>query len=114
MSYVKKAGGKVYGMTLTSAEKKAMDMEIQRQLIEYDRKNAREIDAIVLWELRRQFGFGPKRLRRFYDNFAASLDALLKRYEMDNSDQVWLCTHQLKEDGIDLEQWEKERTETTM
>lgn len=30
--YLKKAGGKVYGAVLTAAEKKAMDMEIQREL----------------------------------------------------------------------------------
>lgn len=35
---VKKAGGKVYGAVLTAAEKKAMDLEIQRELAEYDRK----------------------------------------------------------------------------
>lgn len=28
--YVKKAGGKVYGATFTTAEKKAMEMEISR------------------------------------------------------------------------------------
>ena len=33
---VKKAGGKVYGAVLTAAEKKAMDLEIQRELAEYD------------------------------------------------------------------------------
>lgn len=32
---VKKAGGKVYGAVLTAAEKKAMDLEIQRELAEY-------------------------------------------------------------------------------
>ncbi len=37
---------------MSAAEKKAMDMEIQRQLAEYDRKHIREIDALVLWELR--------------------------------------------------------------
>lgn len=31
---VKKAGGKVYGATFTAAEKRAMDMEIKRQLAE--------------------------------------------------------------------------------
>lgn len=36
---VKKAGGKVYGAVLTAAEKKAMDLEIQRELAEYDRKH---------------------------------------------------------------------------
>ena len=41
---VKKAGGKVYGAVLTAAEKKAMDLEIQRELAEYDRKHIAEID----------------------------------------------------------------------
>lgn len=36
---------------LTAAEQKAMNMEIQRQLVEYDRKNELELDAIILWEL---------------------------------------------------------------
>lgn len=55
---VKKAGKRVFGAVMSAAEKKAMDMEIQRQLAEYDRKHIREIDALVLWELREQLGFG--------------------------------------------------------
>lgn len=51
---VKKAGKRVFGAVMSAAEKKAMDMEIQRQLAEYDRKHIREIDALVLWELREQ------------------------------------------------------------
>ena len=35
---VKKAGGKVYGAIFTAAEKKAMDMEINRQIIEADKR----------------------------------------------------------------------------
>ena len=94
---------------MSAAEKKAMDMEIQRQLAEYDRKHIREIDALVLWELREQFGFGNKRLKKFYDNFAHGIEALISRYEMEQGDDVWLCTHKLKEIGCDLEAWEKER-----
>lgn len=60
---VKKAGKRVFGAVMSAAEKKAMDMEIQRQLAEYDRKHIREIDALVLWELREQLGFGNKRLK---------------------------------------------------
>lgn len=51
---VKKAGKRVFGAVMSAAEKKAMNMEIQRQLAEYDRKHIREIDALVLWELREQ------------------------------------------------------------
>ena len=88
---------------------KAMDMEIQRQLAEYDRKHIREIDALVLWELREQLGFGNKRLKKFYDNFSRGIEALIRRYEMEQGDDVWLCTYKLKEIGCDLEKWEKER-----
>ena len=48
---VKKVGGKVYGADFTAAERKAMNLEIERQLAEYSRKHANEIDAIILWQL---------------------------------------------------------------
>ena len=94
---VKKAGKRVFGAVMSAAEKKAMDMEIQRQLAEYDRKHIREIDALVLWELREQLGFGNKRLKKFYDNFSRGIEALIRRYEMEQGDDVWLCTYKLKE-----------------
>ena len=46
---IKKAGGKVFGAVLTAAEKKAMDMEINRQIVEADRRYADDIDAMVLF-----------------------------------------------------------------
>lgn len=76
---VKKAGGKIYGAVLTSAEKKAMNMEIERQLAEYTRK--------------------------FFDRFSVEIDALVKYYEMDDEDAEWLCTRKLLDMGIDVEKW---------
>ena len=61
--HIKKAGGKVYGAILTAAEKKAMDIEIQKELAEYDRKHIAEIDATILGVLNEPFGFGAQRLR---------------------------------------------------
>lgn len=104
---VKKAGKRVFGAVMSAAEKKAMGMEIQRQLAEYDRKHIREIDALVLWELREQLGFGNKRLKKFYDNFSRGIEALIRRYEMEQGDDVWLCTYKLKEIGCDLENGRK-------
>lgn len=40
---VKKAGKRVFGAVMSAAEKKAMDMEIQRQLAEYDRKHKMDV-----------------------------------------------------------------------
>lgn len=106
---IKKAGGKVIGAQLTAAEKKAMNLEIQKQLGDYTRKHALEIDALFLWFLHEEFGFGLKRLKRVFTRFAPRLEALCNRYEMHNEgDDIWLCTKMLKEIGADLEEWEKE------
>lgn len=104
---VKKSNGRVYGATLTAAEKKAMDLEIQRQFAEYLSKSEDEISAIILWELHEQFGFGPKRLKDFYIHFGKSVKDLIARYELDSSDDIWLCTRKLKEIGVDLDKWKK-------
>ena len=102
---VKKYKGNVFGADLTAAEKKAMDIEIKRQLAEYERNHAIELEAIILWVLHEQLGFGEKRLRRFHDGFAPEIDALLKRYEMDDADETWLCMKKLKDVGIDITKW---------
>ena len=94
----------VYRPRLSTGERQAMDMEIKRQCAEYDKRNATEIDAMVLWILHQEFGFGPERLRRFHERFFAGMDALVKRYEME--DEAWLCTQKLREYGVDVEEWE--------
>lgn len=108
MPNFKRFGSRIYGVQFNAKEKAALDKEIQRQCAEFDQKNQNEIDALILWLLHEKFGFGMKRLRRFYDLFHTEFDALVKRYEMDEDDAVWLCTHKLKEYGLDIEQWNKE------
>lgn len=93
---------------LTAAEKKAMDLEIQRELAEYDRKHIAEIDATILWVLHEQFGFGAQRLRTYYDAFHDRIKELVSRYEMEAQDDIWLCTQMLKRIGVDVEAWHKE------
>lgn len=105
---IKKSGGKVFGAALTAAEKKAMDMEINRQIAEADRRYTDDIDAMVLYTLRVHLGFGAKRLRRFYEAFSAEHDRLIQHYEMPD-DFVWLCKEKLKEIGVDVEAWNRER-----
>lgn len=105
---IKRSGKHIYGAVLTAAEKKAVDIEIQKELAEYTRKHNTEIAALVLRELRRQFGFGEKRLRQFYEGFDKGIEELINRYEMEESDDIWLCTRELKGDGIDIEKWREE------
>lgn len=107
---VKKAGGKVFGAVLSAAEKKAMDMEINRQIVEADRRYTDDIDAMVLYTLRVHLGFGKKRLRKFYDAFSAEHDRLIQYYQMPD-DYTWLCKEMLKRIGVDVEAWNHERRE---
>lgn len=102
---VKKAGGKVYGATFTAAEKRAMDMEIKRQLAEYTRKYEADLNATILYVLHEQLGFGEQRLKKFFDRFSVEIDALVKYYEMDEEDAAWLYTRKLLDMGIDVEKW---------
>lgn len=67
-----------------------------------------DIDAMVLYTLMVHLGFGPKRLRRFYEAFSAEHDRLIQHYEMPD-DYTWLCKEKLKEIGVDVEAWNKER-----
>lgn len=107
---VKKAMGKVIGAQLTSKEQEAMNIEILKQLTEFTHKHKVEIDALFLWFLHEEFGFGHKNLMRAYTKFAPLLSELCDRYDMHKEgDAIWLCTKKLKDYGIDLEQLEKER-----
>ena len=62
---IKQYRGQVFGADLTAKERKAMEMEINRQIVESDRKYRDDVDIMMLYALRVHLGFGRKRLRRF-------------------------------------------------
>lgn len=105
---VKTAFGKIFGARLNAAEQKAMDIEIKKQLAEWTKKHENEIEAMVLWQLHEEFGFGHERLKRFHDKFSENMDNLVERYMIDDDDQAWLCTHKLNNYGINIEKWNDE------
>ena len=106
---VKKFGGKPYGVELTSQERKAMTLEINRQILESDRKYRENIDALILYVLMAHYGWKKKRLRKFWDVFILEHKALREFYQMDESgDAEWLAHRKLKEIGVDIHQWYKE------
>lgn len=107
---VKKHGNKVYGAVFTAAEKKAVELEVKRQLLEANQQFFSDVDATILYTLKEHLGFGKKRLRQFYDAFHAERDNMVKHYEMPD-DYPWLCKTMLKRIGVDLEAWEQERRE---
>lgn len=111
--FVKKIGKEVFGTVLTKDEKKGLDIELKKELAEYDQKHAAELDAFILWELHTQLGFGKKRLKRFFDKFDPAMQTMIEHYCMNGSDREWLCTEKLKEIGVDINQWNDESGKVT-
>ncbi len=106
---VKKFNGKPYGVEFTAAERKAMDMEINRQIALKDEKYQEDIDAMILYVLMVHYGWKKKRLRKFWKAFIAEHKALREYYQMDKpGENEWLAHRMLKEIGVDVHQWYKE------
>lgn len=96
--------------------KAAMEAEADRMAREamdrLNQLNELEIDAMVLYILHEQYGFGEKRLKRFYDSFSLGIRELGDRYDMEKFDErIWLCQRKLKEIGIDISEWAKDADE---
>lgn len=109
---IKKHNGKIYGADFTKAEQKAFNIEVEKQLAEWNHEHDRELTAMSLWILHEEFGFGPERLKKFFTHFYNDIYALNARYLADegenNINSLFLCSLKVKEYGIDLEAWEKE------
>ena len=95
---------------MNSSAKNAMMAEINRQILESDKEFSIEFDAMILWTLHIIYGFGEKRLKRFWDGFAKEHQRLRDRYQFEPEDDGWLYRYLLKEHtGIDLEKWYQEQ-----
>ena len=104
----KKYNGKIFGVQLNKNEQRALDQEINRQIIENDRRFDMDKESSILWMLHVHFGFGPKRLKKAWELFYSETVKLREYYQMEQEDDGWLARQKLKEIGCDVEQWFKD------
>ncbi len=105
----KKHKGKPYGAVFTAQERKAMNLEIDRQIAERDKKYKEDIDALILYVLMAHYGWKKKRLHGFWKAFIAVHKELRDFYQMDKpGDAEWFAHRALSEIGVDVRQWYKE------
>lgn len=97
----KEAADKAYDMLMQSAE-----AEINRQIIENDKKYTVDLDATIMYTLHEHFGFGRIRLRRFWDAFIEDHKELRERYGAGYGPQK--CIDELLRIGVDVEAWNAE------
>lgn len=108
---IKRSGKMIFGANLSSAERKALNIEIGRQLDEWNKKNITEVDACILWTLYFHYEWTREQLRDFYNAFHTHMNELSDYYQMGKSEYPWLCTQKLKDIGIDLEKWEADKND---
>ena len=94
--------------SMSKEEKRALQAEVSRQARQISDRFAIEIDATIHWALHEKFGFGPERLRRFYDCVYESREMLLQRYDM-HDDAEFILLHKLREIGVDVQKWSAEQ-----
>lgn len=102
--------GQIYKVDLTAKEQRAMDEEINRQLVAKHLEFTDDVDYMIMRILHNHFRFGLTRLRRFYDAFCAENDALVKHYEMTDA-SVYIARKEMNEIGCNIEKWNSERSE---
>ena len=103
---IKKFCGKPYGVELSASERKAMTLEINRQIMEKDEQYKEDIDAMILYVLMVHYGWKKRRLRKFWNAFIKEHRALRDHYLMnDPGDNEWLAHWKLKDIGVDIHQW---------
>ena len=85
--------------------------EIKKQILEHDRAFDLEYESIILYTLHTEFGFGAKRLRRFWEARDKAHEEMRERYEFEeHSERAWLARRKLKDElGIDIEKWYNEK-----
>jgi hypothetical protein len=93
-------------LSLTNKERKALEDEIDRQMARNVKNLSVDLQALVLWMLREQLGFGKKRLLRFQKAFLPMIRELQRFYEVRSADDTdFICKYKLKQEvGIDVEE----------
>ena len=92
-------------LPLTNRERKALESEINRQTAKNVKNLSLNLQALVLWQLHEQLGFGKKRLLRFQSAFLPMIQELQRFYELENASETdFVCRYKLKNEvGIDVE-----------
>ena len=91
----------------TAEEQKAMNEEIENQLLEFVGDNLLEIEALMMVQLREQLHFGKKRLKRFYMGFMPSIYDFMVNRIKEGGDKSSI--ERLSDYGVPIEEWALER-----
>lgn len=93
-------------LPLPNKTRKAIEDELRRQTGENVRNLSLNIQALVLWYMRKKYRFGKKRLLDFQKDFLPLIQELQEYYQLEDAKETeFVCVKKLKDEvGIDVEQ----------
>ena len=94
---------------MTPNDWRRLKPEVKKAVNELFERKCLDHDTYILWILWKRFGFGPVRLKRFFDGWKDILK------EMDNYEDLTAekMREALKRElGVDLNLWEEKQTES--
>ena len=91
----------------TKPQRAAIKAEAVKQVYEARERLFHDMDAVIMWTLHEEFGFGEKRLKRFFNAFVKTYRQLQDFYELGN-ETSFVCKEKLKQIGVDVDAWNKE------
>ena len=90
----------------TASEKKMATILAQDYLKKSLPLVIQNLEALILYQLHEQFGFGKQRLLTFFNHTTPMIKEMLEWANWDTDEEaIWLCKYKLKEEvGIDLDE----------
>lgn len=98
-----------YKIPLSPGQRKAEKREIAELVKQVTESTALELEAIFMWAAHEKWGKGKKSLREYYDFVADNIESLVNHYEVGEDGRKFILLYKLKEIGVDLEAWHRER-----
>ena len=89
---------------MTPEQRKSMNREINKQIAENEKQFSKDYDATSLWAMHLAFGVGKTRMLRYLRIWKKEHEKLLNYYKMKTEDSGWLCTRNLSEIGIEIDE----------
>ena len=88
----------------TAAQRKALRAECVKEFDTLLENLNRDVYIQLLHFFRFKRGYGMKRLKALADDLKEVLSGIHARYELSESDTVWICEQQLKNSGINIDE----------
>ena len=89
---------KVYDARISFEVRKAVEEEFQKRFL--------DMDTVILWILHKRFGFGPVRLKRYFDAYRTAVKSQQDHYnDLTYEKMREALMHNI---GVDVKEWERE------